>query len=63
LSHAGSTVKCESNTVRLYLEYYNHTLGDYLLALRANKSVLTLGEAMYVTNSLAEGALVLRSKD
>jgi hypothetical protein len=56
-------VKCESNTVRLYLEYYNHTLGDYLLALRANKSVLTLGEAMYVTNSLAEGALVLRSKD
>lgn len=47
--------------MRLYLEYYNHTLNDYLSALRANQFVLTLTELMFVAHSLAEGVLVLKS--
>ena len=33
-------VSCSHTKVRLFMEYYNHTLSDYLSALRSNKLML-----------------------
>ena len=43
------------------MEYYNHTLSDYLSALRSNKLMLLVEELKFVCLSLVQGMLVLRS--
>lgn len=60
-SYVGKSLGCQGSVVRLYLQYYNHTLNDYLSALRANKLHLTLDELIFVVASLSQGILVLRS--
>ena len=47
--------------VKVYVEYFNHTLGDYLTALRTNRCYLHPQELAYIVKTLAESALILRS--
>lgn len=49
-------------TVRMYIDYYNYTLLDYLSALRMKKQPLAIDELILVIQSLAEAMLTLRSK-
>ena len=44
------------------MQYFNHTLNDYLTALRSNKSFLGQDELKFVMGHLAESMFVLKSK-
>ena len=50
--YLGGKLQCEGVIVRLYIEYYNHSLNDYLNALRASKLYLSYEELVFITNSL-----------
>lgn len=58
----GGGIRCSPKQVRLYLQYFNHSLNDYLSALRSNNYNLSLEELKFVCASVVEGMTVMRSK-
>lgn len=59
--HQEKTLECGVPIIRMYMEYYNHTLYDYLNALRLKRGSLTIDELILIIKSLAESLLTLRS--
>ena len=47
--------------MKIYAEYYNHTLSDYLIALRAKKANLTIDEVVYIIKSVVNALIAFRS--
>jgi hypothetical protein len=54
--------ECGLPAVRMYIDYYNYTLLDYLSALRLKRQPLALEELLLVVQSLAEAMLTIRSR-
>lgn len=61
MGYAARRLGCDHAAVRLFLEYYNHSLHDYLSALRASRLPFTLEELIFVAASLVEATLALKS--
>lgn len=59
--HAERKYECGVPAVRMYIDYYNYTLLDYLSALRMKKQPLAIDELILVIQNLAEAMLTLRS--
>lgn len=53
--------ECGAPAVRMYIDYYNYTLLDYLTALRMKKQWLAIDELILVVQNLAEAMLTIRS--
>ena len=60
--HAERKYECGAPAVRMYIDYYNYTLLDYLTALRMKRQPLAIDELILVVQNLAEGMLTIRSK-
>ena len=56
-------MECQSASVRVHSEYFNHTLDDYLTALRGKKVPLSIDEVLYIIKSVVSALTALRSTE